>query len=99
MSVADDRLFLVVSHAWTEALRAAYSTARGIRLAELHGRRPKLRDDRGVDVYSHECGRVAALEGLAPALALCGFDPVAMRRAAESDAYDEFVAWLMEHRT
>lgn len=79
--------------AWIEALRAAYSTARGHRLATLRGRYPKARDERGLDVFSHECGRVAALEGLLPMLAGFGADPVSIRRAADADAYD---AWRAE---
>jgi hypothetical protein len=86
----------VVDDAWAEALRAAYAVAKGERAAVLRGRYLKSRDDRGMHPFSHECGRIAALEGLEPALALAGFNPVELRRAAEADAYDEFVNDLME---
>jgi hypothetical protein len=85
-----------VVDSWVEALTAAWSVARGARSAELHGQYVKSRDARGLHPYSVEVGRVLALQELEPALSAAGFDPVLMRREAESDAYDGFVRELME---
>lgn len=79
-----------VTAAWTDALQAAWSTARAARSAVLHGRHLRRYDDRGLDVYSTEVGRVQCCESLIPDLALAGFDPVLLRREAEREADREF---------
>lgn len=68
-----------------EKLMEAYRLARGERLAELHGRRPRLLDDRGIHPYSYVWGHVDALGG-----SHTGISPEALRRDAREDAEAAF---------
>jgi hypothetical protein len=76
---------------WQEALRAAYSTARGTRLQELRGRHPKKFDDRGLHVLSVEVGRIFALQELYPELAHADFNVLDLYREANRDATEAFM--------
>ena len=78
--------------AWVEALQAAYSIARGERLATLKGKRPRAFDVRGLHPFSEEVGRVFACESLAPELRFAGFDHHLLRATAEQDAMELFLA-------
>lgn len=72
--------------------REAYLIARGERLAELRGRRPRTFDDRGLHPYSYVAGEAAAYaRGLGdPELVeLAWPDPLALRAAARIDAERE----------
>jgi hypothetical protein len=81
---------------WCAALQAAYSLARGERLNVLQNRHVKRFDARGLHPYSEVWGRIRALEALLPTLMLAEADPIALRRAAESDAAEQFASELLE---
>ena len=81
----------IIAH-WRDCIRRAYLVARGTRLSDLRGERPKRFDARGLHPYSEECGRVLALQALVPGLQQLGFDPLLMRLEAEEDARAEFIA-------
>ena len=94
--MSDRTAELHVTAAWIEALQACWSVARAQRTATLNRRPLKRYDDRGLDVYSTEVGRVQCCESLIPDLALAGFDPILLRREAEKDADREFRAQILE---
>ena len=76
--------------AWCDALQHYYELAKAERLAELHDRRSKLLDARGLHPLSLEAGRIQACESLVLELADCGFDPLALKRQAREDAAAEY---------
>lgn len=81
--------------AWKEAVDAAYQIARGERLGELRGRRPKTFDRRGLHPFSTECGRIMALQALVPRLAKLDFNHLELRRAAFEDAEQQYEQEIM----
>ena len=75
---------------WIDALQHAWKIAHTEHTALLKGRYVKRYDDRGIDVFSEECGRIAELEHHAPELTFAGFDPVLFKRAAREVALADF---------
>jgi hypothetical protein len=76
--------------AWCEAVHQHYIIARGERLGELRGRRPRTIDERGLHPLSLEVGRILALQELVPDLELLEFTHLRSRKAAHNDAAEEY---------
>lgn len=93
---------------WSEKLREAYLLARGERLAELRGHRPRLLDERGIHPYSYAWGQVDMLttDELATWLGESQFEyaglpvltlsPSALRRAAREEAESIYRAQVID---
>jgi len=75
---------------WKEAVNAAYHIARGERLGELRGRRPRTFDARGLHPFSTEVGRIMALKAVIPRLAKLDFNHLELRQAAFEDAEEQY---------
>lgn len=87
---------------WTEAVRQAFLLARGARLGELHGRRARLLDARGLHPYSEVWGVIGALasEEIGQWIIDNGLrlSPELLRRVAAEDAETEFADALVRAR-
>lgn len=79
-----------IIEAWCLAISHCYSLARGDRLGELEGKRPRLIDGRGLHPYSVEVGRVLALQDILPILEEADFNHHLLRREALEDAALEY---------
>lgn len=77
--------------ALAEKIREAYQIARGERLAELRGHRPRLLDDRGIHPYSYLWGQIDLLGGSELA-----HSPEALRRDARAEADEAFRQEVIE---
>lgn len=84
--------------AWIDALRVVYEQIRRDRLRELNGDRVKAWRTDGLHSTSYLWGLADArcpdwlLDAMSEAPGLLAIDPPALRTAAETDAYDEFVS-------
>jgi hypothetical protein len=80
----------VIIKAWCEAVCQHYTLAKGERLGELRGRRPRTIDERGLHPLSLEVGRILALQEMLPDLELLEFTHLLSRKAAHNDAANEY---------
>jgi hypothetical protein len=79
----------LIIKAWCEAVCHHYTLAKGERLGELRGRRPRTIDERGLHPLSLEVGRILALQDLVPDLELLEFTHLRSRKVAHDDATKE----------
>lgn len=81
---------------WCQQVRFAWTLARGERLGELHGKRAKSMDARGLHPYSQVVGHIMGLQTVVPLLRELEFDPVLLRMEARLEAEEMFRQELLE---
>lgn len=85
-----EQVLYYITIMWMDAIRDAYSHAKGERLGELKDRRSRLLDDRGLHPFTLEIGRAKACEILLDIEPEARVDAVLLKRAAKRDAEAQY---------